>query len=327
MYNCIRRLCKVIDYVYGIDISIVANSSNKTNQEILDAILETIQYYDTQIVNAGLTIKMGNSNKLNLTKEISSEIKNNTTVKILMTFNGIFTDLGENAYYGDEDVDEVKCQVNNEVIANYLHSKFDGKFEDIQLRVSCAKEDDGQYLYKSKFEDDDWSNWESYSSYGINDCAHPRFWVNSSKSITIAFLNSKTKLAIENTIKQDISLPKQYIIYIPKGTTIVNVKAVYRIIPEYITLTDGNIKMKSTKKEYINEIIESGLINQINDSINITPKNDSYPQTTKYNVDLVNELSTLQMKYNSTYSDIRFEPFDLSFSGGLQKCSCILNNV
>lgn len=44
----VRRLCKVINYVYGIDISIAVNSSNKSNQEIL----ESIQYYDKQIGNA-----------------------------------------------------------------------------------------------------------------------------------------------------------------------------------------------------------------------------------------------------------------------------------
>ena len=95
---------------------------------------------------------MGNSSYLDLTKEISSEIKNNTTVKILITFNGVFEDLlvESHSYDGgyseteeEKEVDEVECQVNTEAIVDYLHSKFDGKFEDIQLIVSYGEEDYG----------------------------------------------------------------------------------------------------------------------------------------------------------------------------------------
>ena len=326
----IRRLCKVINYIYGIDISIASNSSDKPNHEILEA----IQYYDTQIVNAGLTIKMGNSSYLDLTKEISSEIKNNTTVKILITFNGVFEDLlvESHSYDGgyseteeEKEVDEVECQVNTEAIVDYLHSKFDEKFEDIQLKVSCDEEDDGQYLYKSKPEDDDWTDWKTNASMN-RLCGYeyecPKFHVKGSNYIPTAFLNSKAKLDIENAEKQDIHLPKQYSIYIPKDTTIFNVKAVYKITPEYIVLTNDNKKMKSIKKSYIQEIIESDVINQIND-YNITNKNDRYIQITNYNVDLVSELITLQMKYDFPNN----KNFDYKFRGEFHKCFCILNNV
>ena len=151
----------------------------------------------------------------------------------------------------------------------------------------------------------------------------PKFHVKGSNYIPTAFLNSKAKLDIENAEKQDIHLPKQYSIYIPKDTTIFNVKAVYRIIPDYIALTDDNIKIKSTKKEYINEIIESDLINQINDNLNIIAKDDWCLQTTNYNVDLVSELITLQMKYDFPNN----KNFDYKFRGEFHKCFCILNNV
>jgi hypothetical protein len=85
--------------------------------------------------------------------------------------------------------------------------------------------------------------------------------------------------------------------------------------------------MKSIKKSYIQEIIESDVINQIND-YNITNKNDKYIQITNYNVDLVSGLITLQMKYEP------YREFDADDFGNRRyyenddyKCSCILNNV
>ena len=264
-------------------------------------------------------------------------IKNNTTIKIWITFNGIFEDFiaehnnfdgyCSNENVSEEDVDKVKCQVNNEAIVDYLHSKFDEEFEDIQLKVSCDEEDDGQYLYKSKPEDDDWTDWITDASMNrlcgyVYEDECPKFYVEGSNDIPTAFLNSKAKLDIKNAEKQDIYLPKQYSIYIPKDTTIFNVKAVYRIIPDYIALTDGNIKMKFTKKEDINEIIESDLINQINDYLKITSKNDWCSQITNYNVDMSSELVALQIKYEP-YKEFHCNYFD----GDEYKCFCILNNV
>lgn len=331
-----RRLCKVFNYVYGIDISIAANSSNKTNQEILEA----IQYYDTQIVREGLTIKTGNSSYLDLTKEISSEIKNNTTVRILITFNGVFEDLlvESHSYDGgyseteeEKEVDEVECQVNNEAIVDYLHSKFDGKFEDIQLIVSCGEVDYGQCGYKSKDDSSVWDDkWRTAPRLPGYDFISPEFRVTDwdVKPILTAFLNSNERLAIENAKRQYIYFPKQSCIYIPKDTTIFNIKAVYRITPEYIALTNDNKKMKSIKKSYIQEIIESDVINQIND-YNITNKNEKYIQITNYNVDLVSGLITLQMKYEP-YREFDIDDFgDRRYyeNDDLYKCSCILNNV
>ena len=332
MYDDIRRLCRVINYIYGINISIAANSSNKTNQEILTA----IQYYATQIVREGLTMKTGNSSYLDMTKEISSEIKNDTTLKILITFNGIFADLVIESYSSDggysateeeKEIEEVKCQINNEAIVDYLHSTFDGKFEDVQLKVSCNEEDDGQCVYKSKEEGCVWDDkWRYASRLAGYDFISPEFSVFNRKPILTAFLNSNARLTIENAKRQYIYFPKQSCIYIPKDTTIFNVKAVYKITPEYIALTNDNKKMKSIKKSYIQEIIESDVINQIND-YNITNKNDRYIQITSYNVDLVSGLITLQMKYKP-YREFDTDDFgDNYVNDDLYKCSCILNNV